>query len=107
VNLSIRHSAQITRGCGLLSASHAHRPGRALNYRCHNHLLRHFDLRSLRSVLLSLDLDAFIALISGRTSFPMRQHQKQADAACTLETHRGLTAHEEADPPGEVFGDDE
>lgn len=107
MNLSIRHSAQITRGCGLLSASHAHRQGRALNYRCHSHLLRHIDLRSLRPVLCSLDLDAFIGIISGRTSFPTRNHQNQADAACTLETYRGLTAHEEADPAREVFGDDE
>ena len=107
MNLSIRFSAQITRGCGLLSASHAHRQGRALNYRCHSHLLRHIDLRSLRPVLLSINLDAFIASIPVRTSFRTRNHQNQADAACTLETHRGLTAHEEAGPPGEVFGDDE
>jgi hypothetical protein len=108
VNLSTRHSARITRSCGPLSASHGHRQGRALSFRCQSHLLRHIDPRATRRILLSIDLDAFTASIPVRTSIPTWEHQDRANVATTPEIHIGLTAHEEPTPPRlEVFGDDE
>jgi hypothetical protein len=111
VDLSTRHSSQITRGCGpeLLSAAHIHRlrKGRALNCGCHSHLLRHIDLRAIPRILLSIDLEAFTASIPERTGTPTREHQNNANVASTLEIHGGLTAHEEPASPGEVFSDDE
>jgi hypothetical protein len=68
VNLSIRHSAQTTRGCGLLSGSRAHSQRRVLNLRCHRHLLRHIDLRAIRRILFSIDLEAFVAWVIPRIS---------------------------------------
>ena len=107
MNLSTRHSAQITRGCGLLSASHANRQERALDFRCHSPFLRHTDLLAIRRILRSIDLDTFTASIPVQKSTPAREHQNQANVASTLETHRGLTAHEKPAPPAEVFRDDE
>jgi hypothetical protein len=111
VDLSTWHSAPITRGCGSELASAAPtlrlRQGRASNYRCHSPLLRHIDLRAIRRVLLSIDLEAFTASIPVRTSIPAREHQDKANVASALETHRGLIAHEEPAPPSEVFSDDE
>lgn len=110
VNLSTRHSAPIACGCGseLSSAAHINRLDQtALNCVCHVHLLRHIDLRAIRPVLLAIDLDVFIASIPVRTSFRTMELQNKANVACNLETHRGLTAYEEAAPLGEAFGDDE
>lgn len=107
MDLATNHSPQISRGCGLLSASHAHqlRPARALNYRCHSYLLRHIDLRAIRRILFSIDLDAFTALIPVQTSIPMTEHQNKANFARTLEIYRGLTAYEEPAPPAGVFSE--
>lgn len=107
MNLSIRHSAQMTRGCRPLPAAHAHRQGSALDFRFHSPLLRHIDLRATRRILLSIDLDAFTASIPVQKSTPAREHQSQANVASPLEMQRGLTAHEEPAPPAEVFRDDE
>ena len=107
MNLSIRHSAQITRGCGALSATHAHRQGRALNFRFHSPLLRHIDLRAIRRILLSIDLDAFTASIPVQKSTPAREHQSQANVASPQQMQRELAAHEKAAPLAEVFVDDD
>ena len=108
MNLSTRRSAPITRGCGakLSSAAHVNRlHRRAINYS--RRLPARMDLRAIRPVLLSIDPDTLIASISVRTSFPKRPLENKANVACTLEAHRGLTAHEEVAPLAEVFGDDE
>lgn len=107
MNLSTRYSAQTTRGCGPVSASRAHRQGRALNLRCQRHLRRHIDLRAFRRILLSIDLDAFTASIPVRRSTPTRERQNKANVVITVEIHRGLTAHEKPVPTAEVFRDDE
>jgi len=86
-----------------MSASRAHRQGRALNLRCQRHLRRHIDLRAFRRILLSIDLDAFPV----RRSTPTRERQNKANVVITLEIHRGLTAHEKPVPTAEVFRDDE
>jgi hypothetical protein len=79
VDLSTSHSASITRGCGLLCVSHAHRQGRALNFRCYSPLLRHIDLVAIRRILFSIDLGAFTALNLMRTSTPAKEHQNIAN----------------------------
>ena len=81
--------------------------GRALTFGCHSHLLRHIDLRAIRRILLSIDLDAFTASIPVRRSTPTRERQNKANVVITLEIHRGLTAHEKPVPTAEVFRDDE
>jgi hypothetical protein len=70
VNLSIRHSAQTTRGCGFLSASHAHQLRQAIvsSHRCRRHLLIHIDLRAILRILHSVDLEAFVARFFPRIS---------------------------------------
>lgn len=105
MNLSTWHSAPITRGCGreLSSAVPIHRlQGRASNSGCHSH----YPSATWR-ILLSIDLDAFPASIPVRTCILTKEHQNKANVASILETHRGLTAHEEPAPAGEVFGNDE
>ena len=110
MDLSTRHSSPVTRGCRpeLWSAAHTDlRQGIALHCGCQSHLLRRTDLRAIRQILLSIDLDAFTASIPVRTSIATREHQNKANVASALETHRGLTAHKEPEPPCEVLGDDE
>jgi hypothetical protein len=70
VNLSIRHSAQTTRGCGFLFASHAHQLRQAIvsSHRCRRHLLIHIDLRAILRILHSVDLEAFVARFFPRIS---------------------------------------
>ena len=105
MNLSTRHSAPITRGCGaeLSSAAHVNRlHQRAINYS--RHLLARI---AIRPVLLSIDPVTFIASIPLRTSFPTRALENKANVSRTLDTHRGLIAHQEPAPPPEVFSDDE
>lgn len=62
---------------------------------------------AIRRILVSIDLGALTASIPVRTSIPKREYQNKSNLASTLETHRGLTAHKEPEPPCEAFADDE
>jgi len=111
VDLSTIKRALRTGGCRLELPSgadvHPLDQGKALSYRCPNHLTRNIPLRAIRRTLLSIDVCASTALTPVLMSRTTSEHRIRRRVAGDLEILRGLTAHEEPAPLAEVFGDDE